>query len=73
MGAALRLYLGWRLFRLFRPLLGAGLIVATALALHVGRAPVNRSAKAGVECGAAAVSTITGIPHSRSWKFPTPG
>ena len=33
MGTVLRLYLGWRLFRLLRPLLGAGLIVAAALAL----------------------------------------
>ena len=56
MAMVLRLYLGWRLFRLFRPLLGAGLIVAVALALHVGHATMNRSAKAAVQGGAVAVT-----------------
>jgi hypothetical protein len=51
--SVLRLYLGWRLFRLLRPLLGAGVIVAAALALHVGHAPVNRSAAAEIKGGAA--------------------
>jgi len=56
MGAVLRLYLGWRLFRLFRPVLGTGLIVAAALALHVGRAPMSGSARAAVQGGAAAAA-----------------
>lgn len=54
MGAVLRLYLGWRLFRFLRPLLSAGLIVAAALLLHVGHAPGNRSAAAAMKGGAAA-------------------
>ena len=54
MGTVLRLYLGWRLFRLIRPLVGAGVIVAAALAFHVGHAPVNRSAAAAVKGGATA-------------------
>jgi len=51
--SVLRLYLGWRLFRLLRPVLGAGVIVAAALALHVGHASVSRSAAAEIRGGAA--------------------
>ena len=53
MRTVVRLYLGWRLFRLLRPLLGAALIVAAAVALHVGDSPVNRSGAAAVRGGAA--------------------
>jgi hypothetical protein len=52
----LRLYLGWRLFRMLRPLLGAGLIVAAVLAIHIGHAPVNRSAASAFKSGAAAAT-----------------
>ena len=44
MGAIVRVYLAWRLFRLVRPLLG--------VALSVGHAPVNRSAARTIERGA---------------------
>jgi len=52
----LPLYVGWRLFRLFRPLLGAGLIVAAALALKVAHAPVKMSAADAVKGGATAAT-----------------
>jgi hypothetical protein len=51
-GAIVRVYLAWRLFRLLRPLLGVALIVGTVLALSVGHAPVNGSAARTIERGA---------------------
>jgi hypothetical protein len=43
-GTIVRLYLGWRLLRLIRRLLAAGMIAAMVLALHVGPGHVNSSA-----------------------------
>lgn len=55
MGTVVRLYLGWRLFRLLRPLLAAALIAGVVLTLRAGtHAHVNRSAASAIERGAAA-------------------
>ncbi|MFZ1996537.1 MAG: hypothetical protein WAU75_20665 [Solirubrobacteraceae bacterium] len=49
MGTVVRLYLGWRLLRLLRPLIGAALIVAVMLALHGAHAGANSSAASTLE------------------------
>ena len=41
MSTIVRLYLGWRLLRLIRPLLAAGMIAGVVIALHVGHVRVN--------------------------------
>lgn len=56
MGTIVRLYLGWRLLRLIRPLLAAGILVGMVLALHVGHAHVNSSAARTLQQGATAAS-----------------
>lgn len=53
MGTVVRLYLGWRLVRLLRPLLGGAVIVGAVLALHVAHAPVNGSAASVIKHAAA--------------------
>jgi hypothetical protein len=53
-GTLVRLYLGWRLFRLLRPLLGAAAIAAAVLALHSGHVPVKSAASSPLIRGAAA-------------------
>jgi hypothetical protein len=51
-----RLYLGWRLLRLIRPLAAAGMIAGVVLALHVGHAHVNSAAARTLQNGATAAS-----------------
>jgi len=41
---AIRLYLGWRLLRMLRPLLCATMIIAVVFASHLNNATPNRSA-----------------------------
>jgi hypothetical protein len=53
-GTVVRLYLGWRLFRLLRPLLGMAVITAAMLALHIGHAPETGSAASLIKHGAVA-------------------
>jgi uncharacterized membrane protein len=55
LGTIVRLYVGWRLFRLLRPLLAAALVAAAVLALRVHHAPMDRSAVSSLERGATAV------------------
>ena len=54
MSTAIRLYLGWRLLRVLRPLLCATIIVATVFASHLNNATPNRSAPAALKGGAVA-------------------
>jgi hypothetical protein len=45
MSTVLRLYLGWRLLRLFRPVLRAGPVVAATSTLYLGQAPCEQVSK----------------------------
>jgi hypothetical protein len=54
MGTAVRLYLGWKLLRLMRPVLAAAL-VAALLAVRAGHVPARHSAAGTLEGGVAAV------------------
>jgi hypothetical protein len=56
MRTAVRLYLGWRLIRLLRPLLAAGVLAAVLLAFHGHSVQLNRPAASALQGGAAAVS-----------------
>jgi len=51
---AIRLYLGWRLLRVLRPLLCATIIIAVVFASHLDIARPNRSAAAALKGGAVA-------------------
>lgn len=55
-GTIMRVYLGWRLLRLLRPLLAAGLIAGALLALQAGHAHVNRSGAGMLQRGAVAAT-----------------
>ena len=55
-GTIVRLYLGWRLLRLLRPVLAAGLIAGALLALQAGHAHVNRSGADTLQRGAVAAT-----------------
>jgi hypothetical protein len=50
----IRLYLGWRLLRMLRPLLCATIIIATVFASHLNNVRPNHSAAAALKGGAAA-------------------
>ncbi len=54
MGTVARLYLGWRLFRLLRPVLAATLVAGALLAFHRGHVPPEGSAAPPLQGGAAA-------------------
>ena len=54
MGTLVRLYIGWRLLRLLRPLLGVAAIGAAVRALHSGHVPLNGAASSALVRGAAA-------------------
>ena len=54
MGTLVRLYVGWRLLRLLRPLLIVAVIGAATLALHSGHVAVKGSASSPLIRGAAA-------------------
>jgi Na+/H+-translocating membrane pyrophosphatase len=54
MATLLRLYLGWRLLRLLRPVLATAVILGAVLALHAGQAPVNGSAASAIRHGTVA-------------------
>ncbi|MGZ6563245.1 MAG: hypothetical protein ACXVH3_32035 [Solirubrobacteraceae bacterium] len=54
MSTAIRVYLGWRLLRMLRPLLCATMIIAAVFALNINHATPNRSAAAAIKGGAAA-------------------
>jgi hypothetical protein len=57
MRTLIRLYIGWRLLRLLRPVLALAAIASVLLVLnvgHVARAPSTRSAASTLEDGAGA-------------------
>ena len=56
MRTAVHLYLGWRLIRLLRPLLGAAVLAGVLLACHGHRVQLNRPAARAFQGGAAAAS-----------------
>jgi hypothetical protein len=53
-GTLVRLYIGWRLLRLLRPLLVVAVIGAGVLALHSGRVAAKGSASSPLVRGAVA-------------------
>lgn len=56
MGTVVRLYLGWRLFRLLRPVLAAALVAGVLFALHNSHVPLKGSGAKTVQDGAAAAT-----------------
>jgi hypothetical protein len=54
MGTVVRLYLGWRLFRFLRPLLGLAVLAGVVLVLQAHRPVLNGSAARALRGGAAA-------------------
>jgi hypothetical protein len=56
MGTVVRVYLGCRILRLLRPLLGAGLVAGAILALHGGHLQLNSRGAKQLRNGAVAVS-----------------
>ncbi|HEX3977673.1 MAG TPA: hypothetical protein VHW96_15510 [Solirubrobacteraceae bacterium] len=53
MGTLVRLYVGWRLLRLLRPILGAAAIAAALLALYSGHVAVKTPTSSPLLRGAA--------------------
>ncbi len=56
MGTLARIYLGWRLLRWLRPLLGAAILAGVLVALHDHDLRLNGSALRALRGGAAAAS-----------------
>ena len=54
MGTLVRLYIGWRVLRLLRPLIGLAAIGAAMLALYSGHVAVKGSASSPLVRGSAA-------------------
>jgi len=54
MGTVVGLYLGWRLFRLLRPLLGAALVAGALFALQSGHVRLTGSGARTLQGGVAA-------------------
>ncbi len=69
MGIVVRLYLGWRLLRLMRPLLAAALVAAALLAIRAGHVAAKHSAAGALQGGAAAVRH--GLPRAFEHAFET--
>jgi hypothetical protein len=69
MGTVVRLYLGWRLLRLMRPLLAAALVAAALLAAHAGHVTARHSAPGALQGGAAAIGH--GLPRAFERAFET--
>jgi hypothetical protein len=53
-GTLVRLYVGWRLLRLLRPIIAAAVIAAAVLALHTGHLPVKGAGSSSLVRGAVA-------------------
>jgi hypothetical protein len=70
MGTVVRLYLGWRLLRFLRPLLGAAALAGVLLALHGRHLHVNGSAARALRGDAAASSRD--LPRALERGFATP-
>jgi len=69
MGTVVRLYLGWRLFRLLRPLLGAALVAGAVFALHNGHVPLKGSGARALQGGVAAAGR--NLPRALERTFQT--
>jgi hypothetical protein len=69
MGAVVRLYVGWRLFRLMRPLLVTALVTAALLAVRTGHVAARHSAAGALQGGAAAIGH--GLPRAFEHAFKT--
>ena len=67
MSAAIRLYLGWRLVRVLRPLLCATIIIATVFASHLNDARPNPSPAAALK--GAAVAARLDLPRALQQAF----
>jgi hypothetical protein len=67
MGTVVRLYLGWRLIRLIRPLLAAALVATALLAVRAGHVPARHSAGGALQGGAAAIGH--GLPRAFEHAF----
>jgi hypothetical protein len=52
MRTVVRLYLGWRLFRMLRPILVMALLVGVLLSLHAGHVATSHSAASTLKGGA---------------------
>ena len=71
MRTVVRLYLGWRLIRLLRPLLGAALFwQESLLAFHGQRVQLNRPAARALQGGAAAASRDLARAFERGFAAP---
>ena len=72
MGTVVRLYLGWRLLRVIRPLLVVALVALVAaalLAVRAGHEAARHSAAGAVQGGAAAIGH--GLPRAFEHAFET--
>jgi len=69
MGTVVRLYFGWRLFRLLRPLLGAVLVAGALFAFHSGHVPLKGSGARALQDGVAA--TGRNLPRALEPAFQT--
>jgi hypothetical protein len=69
MGTVVRLYVGWRLLRLIRPLLAAALVAAALLAIRAGHVPARHSAAGALQGGAAGIGH--GLPRAFERAFQT--
>jgi hypothetical protein len=67
MGTVVRLYLGWRLLRLARPLLAAALVGAALLAVRAGHVTARHSAPGALQGAAAAIGH--GLPRAFEHAF----
>ena len=69
MGTVVRLYLGWRILRLIRPLLVMALVAAALLVVRAGHMADKHSAASAVQGGAAAIGH--GLPRAFEHAFET--
>jgi hypothetical protein len=69
MGTVVRLYLGWRLLRLIRPLLIVALVAAALLVVRAGHTAARHSAGGALQGGAAAIGH--GLPRAFEHAFET--
>jgi hypothetical protein len=69
MGTVVRLYVGWRLLRVIRPLLAVALVAAALLVVRVGHVAARHSAAGALQGGAAAIGH--GLPRAFEHAFET--
>jgi hypothetical protein len=69
MGTVVRLYLGWRLLRVIRPLVVVALVAAALLVVRAGHVGPTHSAAGALRGGAAAIGH--GLPRAFEHAFET--